>query len=287
MNTATKKRKTNDVWLRLKKNKLALVGLAILIILFLIALLGDVMFDYEAQVIKQDIPNRLQSPSTEHWFGTDGFGRDLFARVMYGTRYSLAVGFITAFGALIAGGTLGCLAGYFGGMLDAVIMRCLDVLMAIPSVVLAIALVTVMGTGFTNLVIALAISNIPVFTRLLRSSILSIKNQEYIEAAHCSGVGTARIILRHILPNCMGPIIVQATFTVATAILSSAGLSFLGVGVEPPAPEWGTLLSEGREFMRYKPYLVIIPGCFIAATVLALNLAGDGLRDALDPRLKK
>ena len=281
------KRAKSDVWLRLRKNKLAMVGLFILLVLFCIALLGDVLFDYQTDVIANDVPNRLQKPSSEHWFGTDGFGRDLFARVLYGTRYSLAVGFITAIGALIAGGALGSLSGYFGGILDTVIMRCLDVLMAIPSVVLAIALVTVLGTGFTNLVIALTVSYIPVFTRLLRSSILSIKNQEYIEAAHCSGVGTARIILRHILPNCMGPIIVQVTFTVATAILSSAGLSFLGVGVEAPAPEWGTLLSEGREWMRQKPYLVVIPGSFIAMTVLALNLAGDGLRDALDPRLKK
>lgn len=281
------KRAKSDVWLRLRKNKLAMVGLFILLVLFCIALLGDVLFDYQTDVIANDVPNRLQKPSSEHWFGTDGFGRDLFARVLYGTRYSLAVGFITAIGALIAGGALGSLSGYFGGILDTIIMRCLDVLMAIPSVVLAIALVTVLGTGFTNLVIALTVSYIPVFTRLLRSSILSIKNQEYIEAAHCSGVGTARIILRHILPNCMGPIIVQVTFTVATAILSSAGLSFLGVGVEAPAPEWGTLLSEGREWMRQKPYLVVIPGSFIAMTVLALNLAGDGLRDALDPRLKK
>ena len=281
------KRAKSDVWLRLRKNKLAKVGLFILLVLFCIALLGDVLFDYQTDVIANDVPNRLQKPSSEHWFGTDGFGRDLFARVLYGTRYSLAVGFITAIGALIAGGALGSLSGYFGGILDTVIMRCLDVLMAIPSVVLAIALVTVLGTGFTNLVIALTVSYVPVFTRLLRSSILSIKNQEYIEAAHCSGVGTARIILRHILPNCMGPIIVQVTFTVATAILSSAGLSFLGVGVEAPAPEWGTLLSEGREWMRQKPYLVVIPGSFIAMTVLALNLAGDGLRDALDPRLKK
>ena len=281
------KRAKSDVWLRLRKNKLAMVGLFILLVLFCIALLGDVLFDYQTDVIANDVPNRLQKPSSEHWFGTDGFGRDLFARVLYGTRYSLAVGFITAIGALIAGGALGSLSGYFGGILDTVIMRCLDVLMAIPPVVLAIALVTVLGTGFTNLVIALTVSYVPVFTRLLRSSILSIKNQEYIEAAHCSGVGTARIILRHILPNCMGPIIVQVTFTVATAILSSAGLSFLGVGVEAPAPEWGTLLSEGREWMRQKPYLVVIPGSFIAMTVLALNLAGDGLRDALDPRLKK
>lgn len=282
-----KQRSSNEIWLRLKKNRLAVVGLSILAILVLIALLGDVLFDYEEQVIKMDIVNALQSPSSEHWFGTDGFGRDLFSRVLYGTRYSLAVGFISAFSALLVGGALGCIAGYFGGIFDAVIMRCLDILMAIPAVVLAIAVVAVLGTGFTNLVIALSISYVPVFTRLLRSSILSLKNQEFIEAAHCSGVGTARIILRHILPNCMGPIIVQVTFTVASALLSSAGLSFLGIGIEAPAPEWGALLNEGREFMRDDPYLVILPGCFIALTVLALNLAGDGLRDALDPRLKK
>ena len=282
-----KQKSSNEIWLRLRKNRLAVVGLTILALLVVIALLGDVLFDYEGQVIKMDIVNALQSPSSEHWFGTDGFGRDLFSRVLYGTRYSLAVGFISAFSALLVGGTLGSIAGYFGGLFDTIIMRCLDILMAIPAVVLAIAVVAVLGTGFTNLVIALSISYVPVFTRLLRSSILSLKDQEFIEAAHCSGVGTARIILRHILPNCMGPIIVQVTFTVASALLSSAGLSFLGIGIEAPKPEWGALLNEGREFMRDHPYLVILPGCFIALTVLALNLAGDGLRDALDPRLKK
>lgn len=281
------KAKKNTVWTRLKKNKLAMVGLFILIVLFLLAVLGDVLFDYKGEVIKQNIKGRLQAPSKEHYFGTDGLGRDLFARVIYGTRYSLAIGFICAALALLLGGTLGSIAGYFGGKTETIIMRLLDVLMAIPTVVLAIAIVAVLGTGFRNLVIALTISYIPVFTRLLHSSVLSIRGQEYIEAAKLSGVRTPRMIIRHILPNCIGPIIVQFTFTVASAILSSAGLSFLGIGVEPPAPEWGSILSEGREFMRHYPHLVIIPGCFIAATVLALNLAGDGLRDALDPRLKK
>lgn len=278
---------SNDVWVRLKKNKLALIGIAILIVLLILALTGDLLFDYEQQVIKQDPTNLLKPPSPEHWFGTDGFGRDLFARVLYGTRYSLAVGFITALSALLIGGFLGCIAGYFSGVISSVIMRGMDILMAIPAVVLAIAIVAVLGGGFKNLVIALTISYIPVFTRLLNSSVISVKNQEFIEAARCSGVSTPRIILRHILPNCLGPIIVQVTFTVASAILSSAGLSFLGIGVEAPAPEWGALLNEGREFMRRYPHVVIIPGCFIALTVLALNLAGDGLRDAFDPRMKK
>ena len=278
---------SNDMWIRLRKNKLALVGIAILLVLLFVAIFGDVLFDYDEQVIKQDFSVRLLPPSAEHWFGTDGFGRDLFCRVLYGTRYSLSIGFITAFVALLLGGLLGCIAGFFGGAVNTLIMRGMDILMAIPAVVLAIAVVAVLGTGFSNLVIALTISYIPVFTRLLHSSVISVKNQEYIEAARCSGVGTPRIIVRHILPNCLGPIIVQVTFTVASAILSSAGLSFLGIGVEAPAPEWGALLSEGREFMLHEPYLVIIPGCFIALTVLALNLAGDGLRDAFDPRMKK
>lgn len=276
-----------EVWRRLKKNKLAVFGLCLLALLILVALFSGLIFDYETEVIKQDVPNSLQPPSAEHWFGTDHLGRDIFARVVYGTRYSLAIGFLTASLALIIGGAIGAVAGYFGGVLDTVLMRIIDILMAIPSIVLAIAIVTALGTGFQNLVIAMTISSIPTFTRLLRSSVLSIKNSEYVEASRCLGTSTRRIILRQILPNCIGPIIVQGTFAVASAILSSSGLSFLGIGVEPPAPEWGTILSQGKDYLESAPYVVIFPGCAIALTVLALNLAGDGLRDALDPRLKK
>ncbi len=276
-----------EVWQRLCKNKLAIMGLIILALLVLTALFSGIIFDYKEEVIKQNIPHMLMAPGPEHWFGTDGLGRDVFARVVYGSRYSLTIGFLTAACALIIGGTLGATAGYFGGLFDAVLMRFIDILMAIPSIVLAIAIVSTLGTGFKNLLIAMTISTVPMFTRLLRSSVLSIKNSEYVEAARCQGTGTARIIVRHILPNCIGPIIVQGTFSVASSILSAAGLSFLGIGVQPPAPEWGTMLSQGKEFLRFQPYLVIFPGCAIALTVLALNLAGDGLRDALDPRLKK
>ena len=277
----------STVWRRLRKNKLAVVGLFILTIMLLVALFAGILTDYETEVIKMDMPNRMAPPSASHILGTDSYGRDIFARIIYGSRYSLSIGFLSVLFALAMGGALGSIAGYFGGKVDNIIMRIMDVFLAVPSIIMAIAIVSTLGTGFRNLIIALAVSTVPTFARLLRSTILSIKDSDYVEAARAVGTSTPRIIIRHILPNSVGPVIVQTTFSVASSILSAAGLSFLGIGVKPPAPEWGAMLSEGKEFIRDIPHLVVFPGLAIALTVLALNLLGDGLRDALDPRLKQ
>lgn len=277
----------STVWRRLRKNKLAVVGLFILTIMLLVALFAGVLTDYETEVIKMDMPNRMAPPSASHILGTDSYGRDIFARIIYGSRYSLSIGFLSVLFALAMGGALGSIAGYFGGKVDNIIMRIMDVFLAVPSIIMAIAIVSTLGTGFRNLIIAMAVSTVPTFARLLRSTILSIKDSDYVEAARAVGTSTPRIIIRHILPNSVGPVIVQTTFSVASSILSAAGLSFLGIGVKPPAPEWGAMLSEGKEFIRDIPHLVVFPGLAIALTVLALNLLGDGLRDALDPRLKQ
>ena len=255
--------------------------------MLLVALFAGILTDYETEVIKMDMPNRMAPPSASHILGTDSYGRDIFARIIYGSRYSLSIGFLSVLFALAMGGALGSIAGYFGGKVDNIIMRIMDVFLAVPSIIMAIAIVSTLGTGFRNLIIAMAVSTVPTFARLLRSTILSIKDSDYVEAARAVGTSTPRIIIRHILPNSVGPVIVQTTFSVASSILSAAGLSFLGIGVKPPAPEWGAMLSEGKEFIRDIPHLVVFPGLAIALTVLALNLLGDGLRDALDPRLKQ
>ena len=283
----TKKRsQLQAVWFRFKKNKLAMFGLILLLIMTLIAVFAPLIADYEQDVMVQNVAIRLQTPSREHIFGTDSYGRDIFGRIIFGSRISLFVGLVTVVIALTGGALIGATAGYYGGKIDNILMRLMDILLAIPSIVLAIAVVTALGPGIINLLIALSISRIPQFARIVRSAILSVKGQEYIEAAKACGTGDGRIILKHILPNAMGPIIVQSTLNMATTILAIASLSFIGLGVKPPTPEWGSMLSEAREFMRRFPYLVVSPGVSIVLAVLSLNLIGDGLRDALDPRLK-
>ena len=275
-----------DVWRRLKKNKAAMLGLFIAVFLILMAISSGFIYDYETQVINQDIPNRLQSPSLEHPFGTDESGRDILARIVYGSRFSLSIGFATVAFALVVGGFLGAISGYYGGLLDNIIMRLMDVFLAIPGTLFAITLVAALGQNTINLIIALAISSIPGFARILRSSVLSVRDVEYVEAARAIGATNARIILQHVIPNSLAPVIVQSTLNVATAILTIAGLSFLGLGVRPPQPEWGALLSSGRTYLAEYGYITLFPGLAIMMTILALNLLGDGLRDALDPRLK-
>lgn len=275
-----------DVWRRLKRNKMAIAGLVILVVLILVAIFADFIADYDTVVIKQDTSIRLQGPSAEHWFGTDNFGRDIFARVVHGARISLTVGIIAVSGALIIGGFLGAIAGYYGGTLDNVIMRIMDVFLAIPSILLAIAIVSALGSSLVNLMVAVGISSIPSYARIVRSSVITVKDEEFIEAARAVGANDARIIMRHIIPNSLAPIIVQATLGVAGAILSAAGLSFLGLGMPRPRPEWGSMLSDGRDYMRESPHIVMFPGIAIMITILSLNLLGDGLRDALDPRLR-
>ena len=273
------------VWFRFRKNKLAMAGLFLLLLMMLAILAAPLYVPYE-QVVKQNIVDKFTPPCAEYWFGTDQFGRDLFARIVYGGRISLFMGLAVVAISFVAGCALGGAAGYFGGKVDSVIMRIVDMFVAIPAMLLSMAVVAALGTGVDKLLVALSISQIPRFTRVVRSSIMTLRNQEFVEAAKCCGTSSARIILKHILPNGMGPVIVSATLTLGQVILSIASLGFLGIGVSSPTPEWGTILSENKVHIRYYPYLGLIPGICIALAVMAVNFIGDGLRDALDPRTK-
>ena len=275
-----------EIWRRFKKNKAAMLGLGIFSVMVLLAVFADVICDYDTQVIAQDVANRLKAPSPDHWFGTDAYGRDIFARVVHGARISIIIGLAATVGSVCISGILGSIAGYYGGRIDNAIMRVLDTFLAIPGELLAMAIVASLGPIMTNLLIAVTIARIPPFTRVIRSSILTVIDQDYIESAIASGARDSYIIVKHILPNAMGPIIIQATMGVGRMILTAAGMSFIGMGVQPPLPEWGSMLAEGRDFMRYSPYITLFPGLAIILTSLALNLLGDGLRDALDPKLK-
>lgn len=276
-----------EIWRRMRRNKLAMIGLVIVFILLVIAVFANQIADYNTVAIKQNVVNRLQGPSAEHWCGTDEFGRDIFARLIHGARISLLVGVVAVCIALITGGTLGAVAGYFGGVADNIIMRIMDIFLSIPILLLAIMIVAALGSSMMNLMIAIGLASMPTFARIVRASVLSVKDQEFVEAARAIGAKNHHIILRHIIPNCLSPIIVQATLRVATAILSTASLSFIGLGIQAPAPEWGAMLASGRAYIRDAPHIVVIPGLLIMITILALNLLGDGLRDALDPKLKR
>ncbi len=272
---------------RLRKNKGAMLGLAIILVLVFIAVFADVLFDYEKQVTAINIPERLQGPSLRHPFGTDEMGRDMFVRVLYGTRYSLSIGAIAVLIGLIVGILLGSLAGYYGGPVEEVIMRVTDIFAAVPYMLMAIVIVSVLGASTINLMIAVGITSVPAFVRITRAAVLTVRNQEYLEAAKAIGMRNQDIILHHVLPNCLSPIIVQITLRIASAIISASGLSFLGLGVPKPSPEWGSLLSAGRGFIRDSGYLTLFPGLVIMITVMAFNLLGDGLRDAMDPKLRR
>ncbi|MBS4984990.1 ABC transporter permease [Hungatella hathewayi] len=276
-----------EIWQRLVRNKMAMLGLAILIILVLAAIFADVIADYDTKVVTQNIAERLQGPSAAHWFGTDEFGRDIFARLVHGSRVSLVVGIISVSVSLIIGGSLGAFAGFYGGKVDNIIMRIMDIFLAVPSILLAITIVAALGTSLFNVMLAIGISGMPSFARIVRAAVMSVKDQEFVESSRAIGANSVTIIFREILPNCMAPIIVQATLAVAGAILSTASLSFIGLGVQPPSPEWGAMLSGGRNYLRDAIHLTLFPGLAIVITILALNLLGDGLRDALDPRLKQ
>ena len=280
-----KKNKFAEVWKRLCKNTGAVIGMVIILIFVLGAVFANLIRPYDL-VIRQEAAIRLDPPSAEHWFGTDAYGRDVFARVLYGSRISLSIGFFTAAFSLIFGGILGAAGAYYGGQVDNIIMRVMDMFTAIPGTLLALAIVAALGTSMVNLLIAITISSIPGFVRLIRSTVLTVVESDYVEAARACGTGDARIILRHILPNAIGPIIVQTTTSISDMILTASGLSFICMGVQAPTPEWGAMISEAREFYRQKPYLVIFPGVCIILTALSFNLIGDGLRDALDPRLR-
>jgi len=274
------------VWHRLRRNKLAMLGLAMMSVIVLLAVFADVIADYNKVVVGMNMLERLQTPSLKHWFGTDGYGRDVFARIIHGSRLSLTLSIVSMSVAVAVGSLIGAISGYYGGKIDDVLMRLMDMLLAIPPMLMSISIVAALGRSMVNLMLALALAYMPVFARVIRSSILSVKGQEFVEAAKACGTSDARIIMRHIVPNAVGPIIVQATLAMGSAILTISSLSFMGMGIQPPQPEWGTMLYEGRDLIRTSPYLVVFPGIAIAVSVLSLNLLGDGLRDALDPRLK-
>ena len=235
---------------------------------------------------EQDIVNKLKTPSSEHWFGTDTYGRDLFLRCIYGARISLIIGIVASLLSLLVGGLLGMTAAYYGGNYDNNAMRMLDIFSAIPTILLAICIVAALGDSTFNIILALAISRMPSFARIARASVLGVSGQEYVEAARAGGTGDMRILLRHVLPNMLGPIMVQTTTNVAQMILQIASLSFLGLGVPSPTPEWGAIITEAKGVVRMFPYMIWIPGICIMAASLSVNLIGDSLRDALDPRLK-
>ena len=251
----------------------------------LVAVFADVIVPYET-AIRQDTTIKLQPSSAEHIFGTDNYGRDIFARIVHGTRYTLMIGLAAVLVGITTGCVIGATAGYFGGIVDTIIMRIMDTIVSIPFMLLALTIVSALGPGLINLVLALILSNIPMYTRVIRSAMLNVIDMDYIEAARSCGTPDYAIIIKHILPNALGVIIVQATMTFGSMIISASTMSFLGLGILPPSPEWGSMLSEGRNVMLYAPHVVIFPGLAIVLTVLALNLMGDGLRDALDPRLK-
>jgi len=266
-------------------NSLAKTGLVVIVLYLIVAFLGPYFAPYDPYQL--DLPNTLQAPSSEHIFGTDEFGRDIFSRIIIGAGISLSVGVMTVIISSIFGGLLGAVAGYCGGAADSIIMRIIDIKLAFPEILLAIVIVTILGPGLQNVVIAVGIQSIPMFARMIRSSVLSVKESDYVLAARGLGASHLRILFKHVLPNCMAPMIVLATLRIGTAIITASGLSFLGLGAQPPTPEWGAMLASGRNYLRAAPWVSTIPGLAIMMVVFGFNVLGDGLRDAMDPRMKK
>lgn len=266
------------------RDKRALVGLVFIMILVFIAIFADVLAPFP--MTQQDLSNALQKPNGVHFFGTDELGRDVFSRVIYGTRISITIGLSSVSIALVIGGIMGLFAGYYGGKVDTVLMRLTDVLLSIPSILLAIAIVASMGSSLKNLIIAIGIGMIPTYARITRSAVMNVREKQFIEAAHALGGSDLKIMARHVLPNIMSPLIVQASMGIASGILSAAGLGFIGLGIEASVAEWGTMLNYGRQYIRTHAYLTIYPGLAIMLTILAFNLLGDGIRDALDPKMR-
>ncbi len=280
-----KQSQTKEIWRRFKKSKGAVIGLVMLLIILLILLSADVIAPYTTAT-KQNIDNKLQGPSLAHWFGTDSYGRDVFARIVHGGRTSILIAILATVSSCIVGSALGAIAGYFGGKIDSIIMRSLDIFMSVPDILFTMAVVFALGANFVNLLVALTLAYFTNYVRLVRSQVLNLAELDYVEAARAGGASSARIIASHILPNAMGVIIVNTTLNVSKIILYESTLSFLGLGMPPPAPEWGLMLSEAREFMRTSPHLLFFPAMAIVLTACSVNLIGDGLRDALDPHLK-
>ncbi len=274
-----------DLWRRLRRNRAAIAGAGIVVVFVALAVLAPVLVPYNP--IQGNLNDRLQSFSGTHWLGTDELGRDLLSRIIYGARISLQIQIVAVFLSLVIGVTLGAVGAYLGGQVDNLVMRAMDVLLAFPSIFLALAIIASLGTGLFNLMLAAGISSVPQFARIVRASILSLKEREFVEAALALGSGSNRIMFRHLLPNCLAPIIVQSTLRMATVLLTASGLSFLGLGVQPPTPEWGAMLSNARSYLIVAPHVATIPGLAIMVVVVGFNLFGDGLRDTLDPRLRQ
>jgi peptide/nickel transport system permease protein len=275
---------TASVWRRLLRHRLAAAGGVIVLGLVLVAIFAPALAPHDP--IRQDLGATYRPSSAGHWLGTDEFGRDILSRIIYGARVSLLVGVVSVGIGLTLGTVAGLLAGYLGGRLDSAVMGVMDVLLAVPGVLLAIAIVAVLGPGIGNVMVAVGISSIPVFARLARGSVLVVRETEYVEAVHALGGSAGRVLFRHILPNIAAPLLVMASLHMASAILTAAGLSYLGLGAQPPSPEWGAMLSRGREYLRTAPHIATYPGLAIFVSVMGFNFLGDGLRDALDPRLR-
>lgn len=265
------------------KNKLALLGFFILLVIFFMAIFAPYLTPYN--YADQNLQETFLSPSARHIMGTDKFGRDIFTRILFGARISLKIGFISMALAAASGILIGLISGFYGGFLDNALMRLMDIMLSIPGLVMAIAISASLGGGMKNLIIAVAVAAIPGYAKIVRGQALVFKEKEFVEAARILGASDFNIMFKQILPNCLAPVIVQMTIGVGYAVLSAASLSFIGMGIEPPMPEWGQMLSEGRDFIRDYPYITMFPGISIAITILALNILGDGLRDALDPKL--
>lgn len=273
-----------EIWDAIRRNKAAMLGLVILLLFILITIFADLIAPYE--LVTTQTRDILQPPSAQHWFGADDLGRDVFARVIHATRVSLAIGLIATVLSVLVGGILGSVAGYKGGKLDEFLMRLMDALMCIPSTLLALAIVAALGTSMTNLILAITISSVPGVARVIRAVIINIVDEDYITAAISYSENDYRIITRYVLPNAVGPVIVYATMSISATILTAAGLSFIGMGVQPPTPEWGYMISEAQGSMRYASYLIMFPGFALLLASLAFNLLGDGLQDALDPKMR-
>ncbi len=282
--------KSQGLWIsivkKLIKSNISLLGTLIVLIFILTAVLAPLLAPYHP-INDGSLVERLQAPSASHLLGTDSQGRDILSRIIYGARVSVQVGIISVGIALVIGTLMGMVAGFYGGWVDNLMMRLVDIMLAFPSVLLAIAITAVLGPELKNAMLAIGVVNIPAFARIVRSTVLSVKAMEYVEAARAIGATDVRIIFRHVLPNSMAPLIVQTTLSIGTAILDAAALSFLGLGAQPPTPEWGAMLSDGRSYLQKAPWVMFFPGMAIMLVVLGFNLLGDGLRDALDPRLKQ
>lgn len=290
-NPANRVSRFAEFWHYFSQNRGAVAGLVILALIALIALLAPFIAPYDPTEQFKDAllrpPAWETGGSSEFLLGTDAVGRDMLSRLMYGARFSLLIGVFVVTLALIGGVSLGLIAGYFGGWVDIVIMRVMDLILAFPSLLLALVLVAILGPGLVNAMLAIAVVLQPHFARLVRAAVMAEKNREYVTSAKLAGAGHFRLMLVTILPNCLAPLIVQATLSFSSAILEAAALGFLGLGAQPPTPEWGTMLATAREFIQRAPWVVTYPGLCILVTVLAINLVGDGLRDALDPKLKR